>query len=77
MMGGIITARTGAGGFPLEAGYRDGFLVLSAAALVAVGRGAADPAGAGAHGVRRPGRRRAVDVARARLASGQLLDAGR
>ena len=37
MMGGIITARTGAGGFPLEAGYRDGFLVLAAAALVTVG----------------------------------------
>ncbi|KQX74286.1 hypothetical protein ASD10_03290 [Aeromicrobium sp. Root472D3] len=37
MMGGVITARTGAGGFPLEAGYRDGFLVLSVAAIVAVG----------------------------------------
>ncbi len=37
MMGGVITARTGAGGFPLEAGYRDGFLVLSVAAIIAVG----------------------------------------
>ncbi|MFC3952675.1 MFS transporter [Aeromicrobium fastidiosum] len=37
MMGGVITARTGAGGFPLEAGYRDGFLVLAAVAVVAVG----------------------------------------
>lgn len=36
MMGGIVTARTGVGGFPLEAGYRGGFLVLSAVALVAV-----------------------------------------
>ncbi len=36
MMAGVITARSGAGGYPLEAGYRDGFLVLSAAALVAV-----------------------------------------
>lgn len=36
-MGGIITARIGPGGFPLEVGYRDGFLVLSAAALVAAG----------------------------------------
>lgn len=36
MMGGIITARSGAGGFPLEAGYRDGFVVLSVVALVAV-----------------------------------------
>ncbi|WP_456695194.1 MFS transporter [Aeromicrobium sp. P5_D10] len=37
MMGGVITARVGAGGFPLEVGYRDGFLVLSAAAVVAAG----------------------------------------
>jgi EmrB/QacA subfamily drug resistance transporter len=37
MMGGIITARSGVGGFPLEAGYRDGFLVLAAAALATVG----------------------------------------
>jgi MFS family permease len=37
MMAGIITARTGPGGFPLEAGYRDGFLVLSVSAVVAAG----------------------------------------
>jgi MFS family permease len=37
MMGGVITARTGPGGFPLEAGYRDAFLVLAAVAVVAVG----------------------------------------
>jgi EmrB/QacA subfamily drug resistance transporter len=36
VMGGIITARTGAGGFPLEAGYRDGFLVLAVSALATV-----------------------------------------
>jgi EmrB/QacA subfamily drug resistance transporter len=35
VVGGIITARTGAGGYPLEAGYRDGFLVLSAVAVLA------------------------------------------
>lgn len=37
MMAGVITARTGPGGFPLEIGYRDGFLVLSALAVVAAG----------------------------------------
>ena len=37
MMAGIITARSGPGGFPLEAGYRDGFIVLSAAAVIAAG----------------------------------------
>ncbi|MET0930753.1 MAG: MFS transporter [Aeromicrobium sp.] len=37
MMAGIITARSGPGGFPLEAGYRDGFLVLAGAALFAAG----------------------------------------
>jgi MFS family permease len=37
MMAGVITARSGPGGFPLEAGYRDGFLVLSLAAVVAAG----------------------------------------
>ncbi|MFC5676821.1 MFS transporter [Aeromicrobium endophyticum] len=37
VMGGIITARTGAGGFPLEVGYRDGFLVLAVSALATVG----------------------------------------
>jgi EmrB/QacA subfamily drug resistance transporter len=37
MMGGIITARTDAGGFPLEVGYRDAFLVLSAVAVLAAG----------------------------------------
>lgn len=35
MMAGIISARTGPGGFPLEAGYRDGFLVLAGVALLA------------------------------------------
>ncbi|MCL3817247.1 MFS transporter [Aeromicrobium wangtongii] len=37
VVGGIITARTGAGGYPLEVGYRDGFLVLSVAAVLAAG----------------------------------------
>ncbi|WP_199906883.1 MFS transporter [Aeromicrobium chenweiae] len=37
LMAGIITARTGVGGYPLEAGYRDGFLVLSLAALLGAG----------------------------------------
>jgi len=37
MMAGVITARSGPGGFPLEVGYRDGFLVLSAMAVVAAG----------------------------------------
>lgn len=37
MMGGIITARSGVGGFPLEAGYRDGFIVLSVVAFAAAG----------------------------------------
>lgn len=37
MMGGIITARSGIAGFPLEAGYRDGFLVLASVAIVAAG----------------------------------------
>lgn len=36
MMAGIISARQGDNGFPLEAGYRDGFLVLSAVSLAAV-----------------------------------------
>jgi MFS family permease len=37
MMAGIITARTGAGGYPLEAGYRNGFLVLAVAMALAAG----------------------------------------
>lgn len=36
MMGGIVSARTGPGGFPLEQGYRDGFLIMSVLALAAV-----------------------------------------
>lgn len=35
MMAGVISARMGPGGFPLEAGYRDGFLVLACVSLVA------------------------------------------
>ncbi|NRQ49143.1 MFS transporter [Aeromicrobium stalagmiti] len=37
MMAGIVTARADANGFPLEAGYRDGFLVLAVGALLAAG----------------------------------------
>lgn len=37
MMGGFVTARTGADGFPLEVGYRDGFLALASVTLVAAG----------------------------------------
>ncbi|MRJ99900.1 MFS transporter [Aeromicrobium sp. S22] len=37
MMAGVITSRTGTGGFPLEAGYRDGFVVLAVALIVATG----------------------------------------
>jgi MFS family permease len=37
MMAGVITARIGPGGFPLEVGYRDGFLVLAAVATLAAG----------------------------------------
>lgn len=36
MMAGVITARTGPGGFPIEAGYRDAFLVLSATMVVGI-----------------------------------------
>ena len=35
VMAGIVTARTGPGGFPAEAGYTAGFLVLAACLLVA------------------------------------------
>ncbi len=35
VMAGIVTARTGAGGFPAEAGYTVGFLVLAAGLVVA------------------------------------------
>jgi EmrB/QacA subfamily drug resistance transporter len=44
LMAGIITARTGIGGFPVEAGYRDGFLVLSAGMLLAAGAALLIPA---------------------------------
>ena len=37
MMAGVVTARSGPGGFPLEVGYRDGFLVLSGVAILAAG----------------------------------------
>lgn len=44
MMASVITARLGADGFPLEVGYRAGFLVLSAAMLLAAGASLLIPA---------------------------------
>lgn len=37
MMASVVTARAGVGGFPIEAGYRDGFLVLAGSLLFASG----------------------------------------
>ncbi len=36
MMAGVISARKGASGFPLEEGYRNGFLVLSGLSILAI-----------------------------------------
>jgi MFS family permease len=43
MMGSVVTATVAANGLPTEAGYRNGFLVLAAAMVVAIGAALAIP----------------------------------
>lgn len=68
MMGGVISARTGAGGFPLEVGYRNGFLVLSGLSLVAIGVALLIPRVPGHQGAQRDvSEEPSVDLARVQV----------